>query len=202
MSDKKRVPKGRNIVAEALKAQGVEYVFGILGYPIVELGFALQQYGLKFVGMRNEQSASYAAAAVGYLTGRPGCCLVVPGPGVVHALAGMGNASANCWPMICIGGSSELEQDGLGAFQEAQPPQGGAQLQLNMPHTVCKYVAKAVDPTRIPFHIEQAVRYAMMGRPGACYVEVAGDTLRDNVEGNVYYPPICPMPPVHADVKE
>ena len=42
--------------------------------------------------MRNEQSASYAAQAVGYLTGRPGACLVVSGPGVVHALAGLAPA--------------------------------------------------------------------------------------------------------------
>merc|ERR1719382_2202095 len=116
---------GRDVVARALKSQGVEYVFGIVGYPIVELGFTLQAMGIKYVGMRNEQAASYAAAAVGYLTGRPGCCLVVPGPGAVHALAGMANASANAWPMICIAGSSELGQDGLQNFQEALPPQGG-----------------------------------------------------------------------------
>ena len=57
--------------------------------------------------MRNEQSASYAAQAVGYLTGRPGACLVVTGPGVIHGLAGLANAQQNCWPMILIGGASE-----------------------------------------------------------------------------------------------
>lgn len=40
--------------------------------------------GIQYFGMRNEQSASYAAGAVGYLTGRPGVCLVVSGPGLVH----------------------------------------------------------------------------------------------------------------------
>merc|ERR1719382_624742 len=127
---------GRDVLARALKSQGVEYVFGIVGYPIIELGFVLQAHGIKYIGCRNEQAASYAAAAVGYLTGRPGVCLVVPGPGAVHALAGMGNASSNGWPMITIAGSSELGQDGLGAFQEALPPQGGAQVQVQMPYTV------------------------------------------------------------------
>ena len=109
----KRAVRVRRVVAESLKSQGVEIVFGVVGYPIIELGMACQRAGLKYVGCRNEQSASYAAAAVGYLTGRPGACLVVPGPGVIHALAGMANASANGWPMICIAGSSELSQDGL-----------------------------------------------------------------------------------------
>jgi hypothetical protein len=100
--------------------QGVEYVFGVVGYPIIELGTEIQKVpGLKYYGCRNEQAASYAAGAVGYLTGRPGCCVVVPGPGAIHAVAGMANSSINCWPMLCIAGSSELSQDGLGAFQES-----------------------------------------------------------------------------------
>lgn len=64
--------------------QGIEYVFGIVGIPIVELSMAMQAAGLKFIGMRNEQSACYAAQAIGYLTKKPGVCLVVPGPGVLH----------------------------------------------------------------------------------------------------------------------
>merc|ERR1719376_768968 len=42
--------------------------------------------------MRNEQTAAYAAGAIGYLTGKPGVCLVVSGPGLIHALGGMANA--------------------------------------------------------------------------------------------------------------
>lgn len=54
-------------------------MFGIVGIPIVELSMALQAAGLKYVGMRNEQSACYAAQIIGYLTEKPGVCLVVPG---------------------------------------------------------------------------------------------------------------------------
>lgn len=198
MSKSKKTSKSRvrNVIAQALISQGVEYVFGIVGYPVIELGMALQQAGLKYIGMRNEQAASYAAGAIGYLTGRPGCCLVVPGPGVIHALAGMANSSANGWPMICLAGSSELSQDGLGAFQESLPPQGGAQMQLQYTTTMCKYAVKATDPNRIPFLIEQAVRYSINGRPGAVYVEVAGDTLRESVNAGLYYPPKCIDPPI------
>lgn len=45
---------------------------------------ALQAAGLKYIGMRNEQSACYAAQAIGYLTQKPGVCLVVPGPGKLN----------------------------------------------------------------------------------------------------------------------
>jgi 2-hydroxyacyl-CoA lyase 1 len=77
--------------------QGIEYMFGIVGIPVIEVAIAAQAAGIKYIGMRNEQAASYATSAIGYLTGRPAVCLCVSGPGVVHALAGMANAAENCW---------------------------------------------------------------------------------------------------------
>ena len=53
----------------------------------MECGMAFQTAGLNYIATRNEQAASYAAAAAGYLDGVPGVCLAVSGPGVVHALA-------------------------------------------------------------------------------------------------------------------
>jgi len=38
--------------------QGVEYVFGIVGIPVIEVAMAMQSQGIKFVGMRNEQAVS------------------------------------------------------------------------------------------------------------------------------------------------
>uniref|UniRef100_A0A8D0FNX7 Thiamine pyrophosphate enzyme N-terminal TPP-binding domain-containing protein n=1 Tax=Strix occidentalis caurina TaxID=311401 RepID=A0A8D0FNX7_STROC len=96
----------------------IEYMFGIVGIPVTEIAIAAQAVGIKYVGMRNEQAACYAASAVGYLTGRPGVCLVVSGPGFLHALGGMANATMNCWPLIVIGGSSDRNQETMGAFQE------------------------------------------------------------------------------------
>src|SRR5437667_5664580 len=72
---------GATLVARSLKRQGVQFMFGIVGFPVQPIAAAAQKEGITYVGMRNEQSASYAAQAVGYLTGRPGACLVVSGPG-------------------------------------------------------------------------------------------------------------------------
>ncbi len=49
---------GSSVIAQALKEQGVEYVFGVVGIPIVELAVAMQSAGIHFVGMRNEQAVS------------------------------------------------------------------------------------------------------------------------------------------------
>lgn len=99
-------------------SKGLEYVFGIVGIPVIEFGMACQMEGLHYVGMRNEQAACYAAQAIGYLTGKPGVCLAVSGPGFLHTVGGLANAQINCWPVLVIGGSAPQDHEGIGGFQE------------------------------------------------------------------------------------
>src|SRR4029434_7155652 len=106
------------LIAGSLKQQGIDHLFGVVGFPVTPIAAAAQKEGVAYIGMRHEQSASYAAQAYGYLTGRPGACIVVTGPGVVHGLAGLANAQQNCWPMILFGGASETYRNRIGAYQE------------------------------------------------------------------------------------
>lgn len=179
---------GANLLARSLKQQGVDYMFGIVGFPVVGIAAAAQKAGITYIGMRNEQSASYAAHAAGYLTGRPQACLTVPGPGVIHAFAGLANAKQNCWPMILIGGASPTYQDGMGAFQEER------QVELASPY--CKYAQGIERVERIPFYVEQAVRSAWYGRPGPAYLDMPDDIIRGEVdEDAVYQAPTIAEPP-------
>jgi len=59
---------GATLMARSLKEQGVEYMFGIVGFPVQPIAAAAQKVGITYIGMRNEQAASYAAQAAGYLT--------------------------------------------------------------------------------------------------------------------------------------
>jgi 2-hydroxyacyl-CoA lyase 1 len=80
---------GARIIAQSLKNLGVTVIFGLVGVPVSDIAEHAINTGIRFIGFRNEQAASYAATAYGYLTGRPGVCLVVGGPGVLHAMAGV-----------------------------------------------------------------------------------------------------------------
>lgn len=80
---------GAQIIARSLQDLQIKVIFGIVGIPVVEIAEEAINLGIRFIGFRNEQAASYAATAYGYLTGRPGVCLVVGGPGVLHAMAGV-----------------------------------------------------------------------------------------------------------------
>ena len=79
-------PTGAALIARALQELGVKVVFGLVGIPVVQIAEEAIALGIRFIAFRNEQAASYAATAYGYLTGRPGVCLVVGGPGVSSSL--------------------------------------------------------------------------------------------------------------------
>ncbi|XP_006083736.1 2-hydroxyacyl-CoA lyase 1 isoform X1 [Myotis lucifugus] len=180
---------GAAVLARALKAQDVQYMFGIVGIPVTEIAIAAQQLGIRYVGMRNEQAACYAASAVGYLTGRPGVCLVVSGPGLVHALGGMANANMNCWPLIVIGGSSERCQETMGAFQEFP--------QVEACRLYSKFSVRPSSIEAIPSIIEKAVRSSIYGRPGACYIDIPADFVNLQVNVNsIKYVECCMPPPI------
>jgi 2-hydroxyacyl-CoA lyase 1 len=165
---------GATLIARSLKQQGIDHLFGVVGFPVGPIATAAQQEGINYIGMRNEQAASYAAQAYGYMTGRPGACLTVTGPGVVHGLAGLANAQQNCWPMILIGGASETYRGGMGAFQEER--------QVLIATPFCKFAHGIESVARIPYYVEMATRHATYGRPGAAYLDMPDDIIKGKCE--------------------
>jgi 2-hydroxyacyl-CoA lyase len=165
---------GATLIARSLKQQGIDHLFGVVGFPVGPIAAAAQKEGINYVGMRNEQAASYAAQAYGYMTGRPGACIVVTGPGVVHGLAGLANAQQNCWPMILIGGASETYRGGMGAFQEER--------QVLIATPFCKFAHGIESVRRIPYYVEMATRHSIYGRPGACYLDIPDDIISGECE--------------------
>jgi 2-hydroxyacyl-CoA lyase 1 len=180
--------KGADLMAKSLKEQGVQYMFGVVGFPVGPIAEAAQKVGLPYIGMRNEQAASYAAGAVGFLTGRPGACIVVTGPGVIHGLSGLANAQQNCWPMILIGGASETYRNGMGSFQEER--------QVLAATPVSKWAHGIESVNRIPFYVEMAVRQSTYGRPGATYLDFPDDMITGSCDTDtVDEVRRCPDPP-------
>jgi 2-hydroxyacyl-CoA lyase 1 len=179
---------GATLIARSLKQQGINHLFGVVGFPVGPIAAAAQKEGVAYIGMRNEQAASYAARAYGYLTGRPGACIVVTGPGVVHGLAGLADAQQNCWPMILIGGASETYRRGMGAFQEER--------QVLLAAPLCKF-AHAIDSVkRIPYYVAEATRNATYGRPGAAYLDMPDDIITGKCDDkDVVQVQKCPDPP-------
>ena len=137
--------------------------------PVIDLGGSFQDNDMNYYGFRNEQAASYAASAVGYLTKKPGIVLAVSGPGMTNCISGMANALVNKWPMICLGGACDTVLEGQGAFQEFD--------QLAAAKPACKYAARPNSVAHIPVIVERAVRMSIYGTPGPVYIDLPQDLL-------------------------
>src|SRR2546423_7759560 len=179
---------GATLMARSLKQQGIDHLFGVVGFPIGPIATAAQKEGVAYIGMRNEEAAADAAQAYGYLKGRLGACVTVTGPGVVHGLAGLADAQQNCWPMILICGASETYRGGMGAFQEER--------QVLIASPFCKFAHGIESVARIPYYVEMATRNAIYGRPGAAYLDFPDDMITGKVdEDKVVQVRRCPDPP-------
>ena len=162
---------GFHLVVDALKANDIDTIYGVVGIPITDLARVAQASGIRYIGFRQETSAGNAAAAAGFLTRRPGVCLTVSAPGFLNGLAALANATTNCFPMIQISGSSDR------AMVDLQRGDYGELDQLNAARPFVKAAYRISRVEDIGRGIARAIRTAISGRPGGVYLDIPGDVL-------------------------
>ena len=140
--------------AAALKAEGIEHVFGIVGThdsPLFDGVF--DEPSVHVVTVRHEQGAALMAAGYARASGKIAACFVVPGPGLTNAMTGMGMAYSESAPMLVFGGQNALAQLGRegGHFHELANSVGIAS-------SVCGYATRVSTPTDMPKVIREAMR--------------------------------------------
>ncbi|RVX74670.1 hypothetical protein B0A52_01797 [Exophiala mesophila] len=182
---------GAKVIAQALHDLGVTVLHTLVGIPVADIAEEAIDLGIRVIGYRNEQACSYAASAYGYLTARPGVCLLTGGPGILHGMAGIGNASANAFPLLVLGGSSESISVTKGGFQELDA------VALLTPHTKTAIRPSSPDPTAIVEAIRTAYRIAWYGRPGPTFVDLPTDLIMEPspTKRTNDHPPIAVSPP-------
>ena len=101
-------------LAELLEAYGVDTVFGIPGVHTVELYRGLPLTRIRHVTPRHEQGAGFMADGYSRVTGKPGVCLLITGPGLTNAATAMAQAYADSIPMLVITGVNAEGRMGSG----------------------------------------------------------------------------------------
>ena len=75
---------GMHIIVDALKKNGIDTIYGVVGIPVTDMARHAQAEGIRYIGFRHEQSAGNAAAISGFITQKPGICLTVSAPGFLN----------------------------------------------------------------------------------------------------------------------
>jgi len=180
---------GAEIVMNALKDQGVEFIFGYPGGAVLPIYDAIfQQDDVEHVLVRHEQGATHAAEGYARSTGKVGVVLVTSGPGATNAVTGLTDALMDSIPMVCISGQVATHLIGNDAFQECDT------VGITRPCTKHNWLVKDVNDLARVLH--EAFYVAKSGRPGPVVVDIPKDVqlmLGDyvgpkNIEHRTYKP--------------
>jgi acetolactate synthase-1/2/3 large subunit len=165
---------GGQALVQSIKREGVDTIFGL---PGVQLDWAFdalyeEQDSIHVIHTRHEQATSYMADGYARATGKVGTCLVVPGPGVLNAGAGLSTAYACSSPVLCLTGQINSQLIGVGRGELHEIPN-----QLELFSSVTKWAARAMTPAEIPGLVREAFKQLRSGRPRPVALEIPPDVL-------------------------
>jgi len=172
--------KASDLIADVLKLKGVPCVFELAGGMITHLLDSFCRRGLRTISVHHEQSAAFAADAVGRITGIPGVAVATSGPGATNLITGIGSCFFDSSPAVFITGQvNRNEQKGsrpvrqLG-FQETDI--------VTLARSLTKDSWQVQTPQEVPQALESAFRLAVSGRPGPVLLDIPMDVQRMEVD--------------------
>ncbi|MFG2782542.1 thiamine pyrophosphate-binding protein [Streptomyces prunicolor] len=169
-------PPGRNggdLVVETLAGLGATTVFGLPGQHALGMFDALRRSDLRYIGLRVENNAGFAADAYGRITGEAAPLLLSTGPGALTSLAALQEARAASAPVLAI--SSQIPTAGLGGGRHGylhELPDQSASFR-----GVVKSVHTVRTQSQIPSAIAEAWKSALTAPHGPVWVEIPQDVL-------------------------
>jgi acetolactate synthase-1/2/3 large subunit len=165
-----KMKSGAEALLRALKANGVDVIFGYPGGAVLPIYDALyQQNAIRHILVRHEQAAVHAAEGYARSTGRVGVVLVTSGPGATNAVTGLVDALMDSIPIVCLTGQVPTHLIGNDAFQEADTT--GITRQATKHNYLVK---RSEDLARV---VHEAFQVAKTGRPGPVLIDLPKDIL-------------------------
>ena len=160
-----------------LEKYGVTTVFGIPGEHTLELYRGIEKSQVRAVTPRNEQGASFMADGYARVTGEPGVCTIITGPGVTNAATGIGQAYADSIPMLVISSANDSPSLGKGWGRLHETSDLCA---ITRPITA--FSAMVHDPAEVPELIAQAFTVFRSRRPRPVHIAIPIDVMEMRVD--------------------
>jgi acetolactate synthase-1/2/3 large subunit len=191
---------GGNLALPVLRAHGVREMFTLSGghvFPLYD-GAVTAAPPMPLYDVRHEQSAVFAAEAVGRLNRRPGLAVLTAGPGITNGVSAITTAHFNGSPVLILGGRAPAGLWGAGSLQELDHPA------LVAP--VTKLATTAPTTADVPAYVDRALRVATTAHRGPTFVDFPMDELFGDAKVELPAPPrrtpIAPDPGDLARVAE
>jgi acetolactate synthase I/II/III large subunit len=157
---------------EMLEARGVKHVFGIPGVHNLELYRGLAASRIRHVAGRHEQGLGFMADGYARVSGRPGVCFTITGPGLTNIVTAMGQAYGDSIPLVVIASENRRGELGSGrGFLHEMPDQ------LGVAARVSGMSRRITAPEQLPEALDFALAGAVGVRPRPAYLEIPRDVI-------------------------
>ena len=163
---------GEAIIDLLSREYDVDVVFGIPGVHNIELYRGLHRSGVKAISPRHEQGAGFMADGWSIVTGKPGICVLISGPGLTNVLTPIAQAYHDSRPMLVI--ASTTPTDALG---KSFGPLHDLPDQAAVARSVCAFSETVTDPSTLPELIERAWNVFTSARPRPVHIAIPMDGL-------------------------
>jgi acetolactate synthase-1/2/3 large subunit len=160
---------GGRVVAKALKAEDVSYIFTLCGGHVMPIYDGCVDEGIRVIDVRHEQTAAHAADGWARVTGRPGVAVVTAGPGLTDSVTGVASAHRANIPMLIFGGQGPRPFADMGSLQDMN--------HVELMRPITKWAASVPEGRRLAEYVSMAFRIATTGLPGPVYLEMPIDQL-------------------------
>ncbi len=185
---------GAEIVVQALKDEGVEFIFGYPGGAVLHIYDALfGQEEIKHVLVRHEQGAAHMADGYARATGKPGVVLATSGPGATNLVTGIATAYMDSIPLVVLTGQVPTPVIGSDAFQECDT------VGITRPCVKHNFLVK--DRHKLAETIKKAFYIATTGRPGPVLVDIPKDITDPKIKIPYHYPKTVSLRSYNPTVK-
>ena len=174
---------GEAVVGLLAEHYGVDTVFGIPGVHNIELYRGLHRFGVRAVSPRHEQGAGFMADGWSVVTGRPGVCTLISGPGLTNALTPMAQAFHDSRPMLVLAATTPTD-----ALGKRFGPLHDLDDQAVMARTVTAFSETVLSPDDVPALVARAFDVFRSARPRPVHLAFPTDLLELEVE------PFVPVP--------
>ncbi|MGF6781874.1 5-guanidino-2-oxopentanoate decarboxylase [Paraburkholderia sp. GAS334] len=155
-----------------LEHHGVELVFGIPGVHTVELYRGLAASTLRHVTPRHEQGAGFMADGYARVTGKPGVCFIITGPGMTNIATAMAQAYADSIPMLVISSVNATHQLGSGAGRLHELPS-----QHSVFAGLTAFSHTLLNADELPQVLARAFAVFASDRPRPVHIEIPLDVI-------------------------
>ncbi|RJO66908.1 MAG: acetolactate synthase [Myxococcales bacterium] len=169
---------GGQVVAKALKKEGVSHLFTLCGGHIQAIYDGCLSEGIRVVDTRHEQTAVHAADGWARVTGQPGVAAVTAGPGVTNAVTAIASAYRAQAPMVVIGGQGSRIYGPFGGQDRGSLQEMNS---LDMLRPITKWAVSVPESRRLGEYVQSAFRVAVSGVPGPVFLEMPIDLLFNGV---------------------